>query len=59
MISHSLCKILQNEEVMYAYEGTFSHAKVQQWLNRQLARYEKAMDTDSAYGTVILKEART
>ncbi len=29
----SLCKILQDEEVMYAYEGTFSDAEVQEWLS--------------------------
>ena len=37
----SLCKILQDEEVMYAYEGTFSDAEVQEWLDRQIARYKK------------------
>ena len=36
-----LCKILQDEETMYAYEGAFSDAEVQDWLDRQLARYEK------------------
>ena len=37
----SLCKILQDPEVMYAYEGAFSDAEVQEWLDRQLARYKK------------------
>ncbi|MCI9112396.1 MAG: GNAT family N-acetyltransferase [Eubacterium sp.] len=49
----SLCKILQDEEVMYAYEHAFSDEEVQEWLNRQLARYAQ-------YGfglwAVILKE---
>lgn len=37
----SLCKILCDEETMYAYEGAFSHEEVGQWLDRQLSRYEK------------------
>lgn len=49
-----LCSILQDEEVMYAYEHAFSDQEVQEWLDRQLARYEK-------YGfglwAVILKES--
>lgn len=36
-----LCKILQDENVMYAYEGAFSDAEVYEWLDRQLARYSK------------------
>ncbi len=49
----SLCKILQDDEVMYAYEGAFSQAEVQGWLNKQLDRYKE-------YGfglwAVVLKE---
>ncbi len=30
----NLCKILQDPEVMYAYEGPFSDQEVQEWLNR-------------------------
>lgn len=37
----SLCKILQDEETMYAYEGAFSDGEVQEWLDRQISRYEK------------------
>lgn len=37
----SLCRILQDEETMYAYNGAFNNEEVQQWLNRQLARYQK------------------
>ena len=36
-----LCKILQDEEVMYAYEHAFSVAEVQEWLDRQLQRYRE------------------
>ena len=36
----ALCKILQDEETMYAYEGAFTDAEVRDWLDRQLARYE-------------------
>ena len=35
----SLCSILQDEKVMYAYEGAFSDAEVQEWLDRQISRY--------------------
>lgn len=37
----SLCKILQDEKVMYAYEGAFNDDEVQEWLDRQIARYHK------------------
>lgn len=37
----ALCKILQDEEAMYAYEGAFSGAEVQEWLDRQVSRYQK------------------
>lgn len=49
----TLCKQLQDEEVMYAYEGAFSLEEVQEWLNKQQKRYKE-------YGfglwAVILKE---
>lgn len=49
-----LCKMLKDDEVMYAYNGAFSNSEVQEWLDRQQARYEK-------YGfglwAVILKES--
>ena len=49
----SLCKILQDKDVMYAYEGAFSDAEVRDWLGRQLNRYETY-----GYGlwAVVLKE---
>lgn len=37
----SLCKILQDAEVMYAYEHAFDDAQTQEWLDRQLARYRE------------------
>ncbi|MEG1880090.1 MAG: GNAT family N-acetyltransferase [Oscillospiraceae bacterium] len=49
----ALCKILQDKDVMYAYEHAFSDEETQLWLDRQLERYEN-------YGfglwAVILKE---
>lgn len=49
----ALCKILQDHEVMYAYEGPFSSDEVQVWLDKQLGRYKE-------YGfglwAVVLKE---
>ncbi|MEG2450892.1 MAG: GNAT family N-acetyltransferase [Clostridia bacterium] len=35
----SLCKILQDKEVMYAYEHAFSDKEVTEWLNKQIGRY--------------------
>ena len=37
----SLCKILQDEKTMYAYEGALNDEEVQEWLDRQISRYEK------------------
>ena len=36
----ALCEILQDEEVMYAYEHAFSDEEVRQWLEKQLTRYK-------------------
>ena len=36
-----LAEILQNPRVMYAYEHDFSDNDVQEWLDRQITRYEK------------------
>ena len=33
--------MLQDEETMYAYEGAFSDAEAQEWLDRQVARYRR------------------
>lgn len=49
----ALCRILQDEETMYAYEGAFSDAEAQEWLDRQLARYNM---WDFGLWAVILKE---
>ena len=37
----ALCKIMQDEETMYAYEGAFTDEEVHTWLERQKTRYEK------------------
>jgi RimJ/RimL family protein N-acetyltransferase len=49
----SLCKIMQDEETMYAYEGAFSDTEVQEWLDRQISRYQK---WGFGLWAVILKE---
>ena len=36
-----LCEILQDRETMYAYEHAFSDREVEEWLKRQLTRYER------------------
>ncbi|WP_102373571.1 GNAT family N-acetyltransferase [Raoultibacter massiliensis] len=48
-----LCAILQDEQVMYAYEHAFSDEEVQKWLDNQLGRYDR-----DGFGlwAVILKE---
>ena len=50
---NSLCKILQDEETMYAYQGAFNDAEVQEWLDRQISRYQK---WGFGLWAVILKE---
>lgn len=49
----SLCKILQDDDTMYAYEGAFSSHEVQEWLDRQISRYHK---WDFGLWAVVLKE---
>lgn len=48
-----LCKILQDEEVMYAYEGAFDDQMVRDWLQNQLRRYR---EEQVGLWAVILKE---
>ena len=36
----ALCAMLQDDEVMYAYEGAFSDEEARAWLDRQIGRYE-------------------
>lgn len=50
----ALCRIMQDEDVMYAYEGAFNDEEVQGWLDRQLMRYQKL-----GFGlwAVVLKES--
>lgn len=50
---NSLCNILQDEETMYAYEGAFNDHEVQEWLDRQISRYQK---WNFGLWAVILKE---
>lgn len=50
----SLCKILQDDEVMYAYEGAFTDAEVQEWLDNQLKRFESG---GLGLHAVILKQS--
>ena len=49
----ALRRILQDPDVMYAYEGPFSDEEVQAWLDKQLARYR-----DDGFGlcAVVLRE---
>ena len=37
----ALCKILQDEAVMYAYEVAFSDLETQEWLDKQVRNYEE------------------
>ena len=50
----ALCKILQDEETMYAYEGAFNDCEVQEWLDRQIARYQK---WDFGLWAMVLKKS--
>lgn len=35
---NALCKILKDNDVMYAYEGAFNDEEVQAWLTSQITR---------------------
>ena len=35
----ALCKMLQDDEVMYAYEGAFSDEETHAWLDKQIRNY--------------------
>ena len=37
----ALCRMLQDEEVMYAYNGAFDDEMARAWLEKQLARYRE------------------
>ena len=37
----ALCRTLCDNETMYAYEGAFDKQEAREWLDRQLARYER------------------
>ena len=37
----ALCKILQDKDVMYAYEGAFNDSEVQEWIDKQINRYKE------------------
>lgn len=50
---NSLCEILQDEDTMYAYEGAFNDTEVQEWLDRQISRYQ---NWGFGLWAVILKE---
>lgn len=50
-----LSAILQDPEVMYAYNGAFSDEETRAWLDRQLARYESCGHRFGLWA-VVLKE---
>ena len=50
----ALCTMLQDPEVMYAWEHGFTKKDVRKWINRQLTRYCK---DGFGYFAVILKES--
>ena len=50
----ALCRILQDEKTMYAYEGAFSDEEAKNWLNRMKERY-----ANDGFGlwAVVLRES--
>lgn len=50
-----LCRILQDPETMWAYEGAFSDEEVWAWLHNQLRRYRE--EDGHGLWAVILKES--
>ena len=53
---HEVCKLLQDNEVMYAYEGAFNGTEVREWLDRQIKRY--AEDKVGLWGAVLKENLR-
>ena len=49
----ALCRILQDKEVMYAYEHAFDDVEVDDWLYRQMKRYRQ---DGCGLWAVLLKE---
>ena len=49
----ALSLILQDEETMQAYNGAFTDAETQDWLDRQIKRYK---NMDSVCGPLCLKK---
>jgi len=49
-----LCEMLQDPDVMYAWEHTFSDAQAHEWLNCQFKRYEKS---EVGYWAAVEKES--
>lgn len=37
----ALSKIMQDKDVMYAYNGAFTEEETRAWLDRQFARYQE------------------
>jgi [ribosomal protein S5]-alanine N-acetyltransferase len=50
---NALCKILKDNDVMYAYEGAFNDEEVQAWLTKQIARQ---IDKGLGLNAVLLKD---
>ena len=50
----AICRVLQDEKTMYAYEHAFLDEEAQAWLNNQLRRYR-----EDGFGlwAVVLKES--
>ena len=51
----ALCQMLYDPVVMKAYEGAFTQAEAQAWLDRQISRYRK---DGLGLWAVVLREAR-
>lgn len=52
---NSLCKMLQDDEVMYAYEGALSDEEAQEWLSNQLSNYK---NYGFGFWAIISKETK-
>ena len=37
----AICRIMQDAETMYAYEGAFTDGEVSEWIQRQESRYRE------------------
>ena len=54
----SLCLMLMDADVMYAYGHAFSQAESKEWLERQLNRYKEYRNSFGLYAVILKSTGR-